>query len=60
MPKKSERFTMRLSPQDKQIFAELAAQLHRTESDAIRIVTREFVAAMKATTPTQIGQTQVS
>ena len=44
---KTKRFTLRLSPQDREIFACLAAQLQRTESDALRVVAREKVAAMK-------------
>ena len=49
----SERFHMRLTPQDKQVFAELAAQLHRSESDAIRVIAREVLAALKAEVVTQ-------
>ena len=53
MNNNTERFTLRLSPQDKENFEYLARELKRTESDALRIIAREIVAAMKATTPTQ-------
>ena len=44
----TERFNMRLTPQDKQIFAFLAKELKRSESDALRIVAAEAAARLQS------------
>lgn len=40
---KTENFTLRVTEADKAIFAELARRLNRNQSDAIRVLAREFV-----------------
>jgi hypothetical protein len=57
MPK-TERFTMRLTPQDKEVFAYLAKELKRSESDVLRTIAHEVAQAMKATTPAANQPTQ--
>lgn len=45
----TEKFTLRISPDDREIFAELQRLLKRTsQSDAIRFVAREAVKAFHA------------
>ena len=43
----TERFTLRLSPRDVKILAELAQAMDRTESDALRSLARKEYEAMK-------------
>lgn len=45
---KTELFTIRLSPDERAIIHELAQRLRRTEADALRLVAREVVYAMRA------------
>ena len=41
----TEKFTLRISPEDRQNFAELARLFDRSQSDAIRYVVRETLKA---------------
>ena len=49
--KKTERFAMRLTTQDKEAIKFLAEKLGRSESDALCIIAREAAQALKITSP---------
>ena len=43
----SEKFTLRISPDDRKRFKELARVLHRSQSDAIRFVVHQTLKAFE-------------
>ena len=55
----TERFEMRVTPQEKEVISFLAERLQRTESDALRFIVREYAETIKAGNVPQVKFTQV-
>ena len=57
--KHTERFHLRLTPQDKEVISFLAEKLQSSESYAYRFAAREYAEAIKAGNVPQVKFTQV-